>query len=49
MTFDQHLAIGRLGIGAFDFDQGVDARTAFWQLIGTHVLSFPEADLRVPQ
>ena len=37
---DQHLAIGRLRIGALDFDQGVDAGTTFWQLIGMHVLSF---------
>ena len=26
---DQHLPIGGLGIGALDFDQGVDAGTAF--------------------
>ena len=39
---DQHLPIGGLGIGALDFDQGLDAGTAFWQLIGTHLLSFPE-------
>ena len=38
---DQHLAIGRLGIGALDLDQRVDAGAAFWQLIGTHVLSSP--------
>jgi hypothetical protein len=37
----QHLAISWLGIGALDFDQGLDAGTAFWQLIGTHVFVLP--------
>jgi hypothetical protein len=36
---DQHLAIGRLGIGPLDLDQGVDAGAAFRQLVGSHVLS----------
>src|ERR1017187_5751552 len=36
---DQHLAIGRPGIGPLDLDQRVDAGAAFWQLIGTHCLS----------
>ena len=33
---DQHLAIGRLGIGPLDLDQRIDAGAAFRQLIGTH-------------